>query len=281
MKQQKSFACIELTIQCHHSDHDYLLFDSTSDPGTPFPLLSTLDHSLKLFPGVHSLHLSHSRAPLPIPSFRSFSTFFPRFFLSLPSTAGPPNLPRRFSRRPLLHRRPFLPLSLRLRRGFSFSLDSPQRLFSLRYVALHRFALGEDLAAKLAATPETDLAANLAAEQWIQREMEALIECFELCSRGSDQFPAGSVMSGLFRGEIALQACQATFFLFVSPNELNEFEESNLENSVPETENIISEPETPPKERVSQSSETPSDIPAEVEPSGKWIESEMSRKVLE
>lgn len=124
----------------------------------------------------------------------------------------------------------------------------------------------------------------MAAEQWIRREMDVLIECSDLCSRGSDQFPAGSAISGVFREEIALQACQATLFLFVSQselNELNEFEESNPENSVPETENTISEFQKPRKDFSSHSSETPADIPAELESSGKWIEPDMSRKVLE
>lgn len=121
----------------------------------------------------------------------------------------------------------------------------------------------------------------MAAEQWIRREMDVLIECSDLCSRGSDQFPAGSAVSGVFREEIALQACQATLFLFVSQTELTEFEETNPENSVPETENTISEFESPRKDFSSHSSETPADIPAELESSGKWIEPEMSRKVLE
>lgn len=124
----------------------------------------------------------------------------------------------------------------------------------------------------------------MAAEQWIRREMDVLIECSDLCSRGSDQFPAGSAISGVFREEIALQACQATLFLFVSQselNELNEFEESNPENSVPETENTISEFQKPRKDFSSHSSETSADIPAELESSRKWIEPDMSRKVLE
>ena len=131
------------------------------------------------------------------------------------------------------------------------------------------------------------MAAKVAAEQWIRREMDVLIECSDLCSRGSDQFPAGSAISGVFREEIALQACQATLFLFVSQNELNElnelneFEETNPENSVPETENTISEFQNPRKDCSSHSSETPADIPAELESSGKWIEPDMSRKVLE
>lgn len=158
-------------------------------------------------------------------------------------------------------------------------------MFSLRYVAFSRFALGEDLAANLAAdleaAPEAELAAKVAAEQWIRREMDVLIECSDLCSRGSDQFPAGSAISGVFREEIALQACQATLFLFVSQNELNEFEESNPENSVPETENTISEVQKPRKDFSSHSSETSADIPAELESSRKWIEPDMSRKVLE
>lgn len=127
----------------------------------------------------------------------------------------------------------------------------------------------------------------MAAEQWIRREMDVLIECFDLCSRGSDQFPAGSPISGVFHEEVASQACQATLFLFVSQNELNElnelneFEETNPENSVPEPEITISEFDNPRKDFSSHSGETPSDIPAELERSGKWIEPEMSRKVLE
>ena len=134
------------------------------------------------------------------------------------------------------------------------------------------------MAADLEAAPEAELAAKVAAEQWIRREMDVLIECSDLCSRGSDQFPAGSAISGVFREEIALQACQATLFLFVS---LNEFEESNPENSVPETENTISEVQKPRKDFSSHSSETSADIPAELESSRKWIEPDMSRKVLE
>ena len=118
MEHQKSFSCIEFTIQCHHLDRDYFLFDSTSDPSIYFRFRSTLDHSLKLSPGVPSLHPLHSRAHLPIPSFRSFSTFSPLFFRSLPSTPGPQNLPRRVSRSSSLHRRPSLPVSLRLWRGW-------------------------------------------------------------------------------------------------------------------------------------------------------------------
>ena len=108
-----------------------------------------------------------------------------------------------------------------------------------------------------------------AAERWIRREVDALIECLDLWARGSDLFPAGSAMSGVFREKIALQACQATFFLFVSQNELAEFEESSQENGVPASEST-----TP------LSPQTPA-TPAELAGEEKWIASDVSRKVLE
>lgn len=80
-------------------------------------------------------------------------------------------------------------------------------------------------------------------------------------------FPAGSTISRVFREELALEACHMTFFLFISNSELAEFEESELEISSVEP--------------IQEANETSEEDFAGIESDAKWIEPEMSRKVLE
>lgn len=142
MEHQKSFSCIEFTVQCHHHDRDYLLFDSTSHPGTVFLSFFTLDRSLKFSPGVPSLSpLSHPRTHPLIPLFPSFSTFSRRFSPLFSSIADAPNLPLHVSRSPMLQWRSALPFSLGFWPGLrrfialiaAFVLVTLHRIQSLRF----------------------------------------------------------------------------------------------------------------------------------------------------